>query len=283
VEAVEAPRTNGHSAAQQAAPPAAPLLSADGVSYRREGRDILRGVTFTVSPGELVGLIGPNGAGKSTLIKVIGGLWSGAEGAITLLDKPLARYSSRQIAQVIAQVPQITALDFPFSVRQVVMMGRNPHLGRFQLETDRDRRAADDALRRTQTLDLVDRLIGTLSGGERQRVLIARALTQQPRLLLLDEPTANLDLQHQMGIMDMVRSLIREDELGVVAAVHDLELAARFCDRLVLLHRGTVQAEGTPDEVLTPDHIRAAYGVDALPYRDPITGHLRLAVLDGTL
>jgi iron complex transport system ATP-binding protein len=276
---VNAPRTNGRSGAQQAAP----LLLAKGISYRREGRDILRGVTFSVAPGELVGLIGPNGAGKSTLIKVIGGLWSGAEGAITLLDRPLARYSSRQIARVIAQVPQITALDFPFTVQQVVMMGRNPHLGRFELETDRDRRAAEDALRRTQTLDLVDRLIGTLSGGERQRVLIARALTQQPRLLLLDEPTANLDLQHQIGIMDLIRSLIQEDGLGVVAAVHDLELAARFCDRLVLVHQGTVHAEGIPDEVLTPDHIRAAYSVDARPYRDPITGHLRLAVLDGTL
>jgi len=279
---VEAPRTNGRSGAQQAAPQATPLLRAEGISYRREGRGILCGVTCSVAPGELVGLIGPNGAGKSTLIKVIGGLWSGAEGEITLLDKPLARYSSRQIAQVIAQVPQITALDFPFTVWQVVMMGRNPHLGRFELETDRDRRAADSALRRTQTLDLADRLIGTLSGGERQRVLIARALTQQPRLLLLDEPTANLDLQHQMGIMNMVRGLIREDGLGAVAAVHDLELAAHFCDRLVLLHQGTVYAEGTPDEVLTPDHLRAVYGVDARPYRDPITGHLRLAVLDGT-
>jgi ABC-type cobalamin/Fe3+-siderophores transport system ATPase subunit len=278
---VRDPQTNARSGALPAAIQATPLLRAEGISYRREGRDILRGVTCSVAPGELVGLIGPNGAGKSTLIKVIGGLWSGAEGEITLLDKPLARYSSRQIARVIAQVPQITALDFPFTVRQVVMMGRNPHLGRFELETDRDRRAANDALRRTQTLDLADRLIGTLSGGERQRVLIARALTQQPRLLLLDEPTANLDLQHQMGIMNMVRDLIQEDGLGAVAAVHDLELAAHFCDRLVLLHQGTVYAEGAPDEVLTPDHLRAVYGVDARPYRDPITGYLRLAVLDG--
>jgi len=278
---VRAPQTDGRSGAHPVVPQATPLLRAEGISYRREGRHILRGVTCSVAPGELVGLIGPNGAGKSTLIKVIGGLWSGAEGEIALLGQPLARYSSRQIARVIAQVPQITVLDFPFTVRQVVMMGRNPHLGRFELETDRDRRAADCALRRTQTLDLADRLIGTLSGGERQRVLIARALTQQPRLLLLDEPTANLDLQHQMGIMTMVRSLIQEDGLGAVAAVHDLELAAHFCDRLVLLHQGIIYAEGTPDEVLTPDHLRAVYGVDVRPYPDPITGHLRLAVLDG--
>ena len=258
------------------------LLRAEGVDYRRDGHDILRDVTFSVASGEVVGLIGPNGAGKSTLLKVISGLWSGARGRVTLLDKPLARYSARQAAQVVAQVPQITALDFPFTVRQVVLMGRNPHLSRFQLETEHDRCVADQAMRRTQTFELADRLIGTLSGGERQRVVIARALTQEPRLLLLDEPTANLDIQHQIGILSMVRDLIQEDGLGAVAAVHDLEIAARFCDRLVLLYRGMVHATGLPGEVLTPQRILTAYGVDARPYSDPITGHLRLAVLNGT-
>ena len=258
-----------------------PLLSAEGLSYRRDGQDILRGVTFAVAAGELVGLIGPNGAGKSTLLKVIGGLWPGATGAIRLLERPLSAYSPRDTARVVAQVPQITALDFPFTVRQVVMMGRNPHLGRFELETERDRSIAERAMRRTHTLHLADRLIGTLSGGERQRVLIARALTQEPRLLLLDEPTANLDLQHQVGIMTLIGDLIRGEGLGAVAAVHDLELAARFCDRVVLMARGAALAEGPPADVLTPDHIRAAYGVRAQVYSDPITGHLRLSVLDG--
>jgi iron complex transport system ATP-binding protein len=258
-----------------------PLLRADGLSYRRDGQDILRGVSFAVAPGELVGLIGPNGAGKSTLLKVVSGLWSGAEGEITLLDKPLARYSARQVAQVIAQVPQITALDFPFSVRQIVLMGRNPHLSRFELETKQDRLIAEHAMRRTQTLDLADRLIGTLSGGERQRVLIARALTQEPRLLLLDEPTANLDIQHQIGIFGLIRDLIHADGLGAVAAAHDLELAARFCDRLVLLHQGAVLADGPPADTLQPETLRRAYGVAAQPYADPITGHLRLAILPG--
>ncbi len=256
-----------------------PLLTADRVNCRLDGHDILRCVSLTIAPGELVGLIGPNGAGKTTLLKVIGGLWPGSRGQITLLDRPLARYSARQVAQVIAQVPQITALDFPFTVRQVVLMGRNPHLNRFELETEHDRQIAEQAMRRTATLDLADRMIGTLSGGERQRVLVARALTQEPRLLLLDEPTANLDIQHQIGILDMIRTLIREDRLGAAAAVHDLELAARFCDRLVLLREGTICAEGTPAEVLTPDHLRAAYGVEVRPYPDPITGFLRLAIL----
>lgn len=256
-----------------------PLLTADRVNCRLDGHDILRGVSLTIAPGELVGLIGPNGAGKTTLLKVIGGLWPGSRNQITLLDRPLARYSARQVAQVIAQVPQITALDFPFTVRQVVLMGRNPHLNRFELETEHDRQIAEQAMRRTATLDLADRMIGTLSGGERQRVLVARALTQEPRLLLLDEPTANLDIQHQIGILDMIRTLIREDRLGAAAAVHDLELAARCCDRLALLREGTICAEGTPAEVLTPDHLRAAYGVEVRPYPDPITGFLRLAIL----
>jgi len=257
-----------------------PLLLAQNVSYHRDGRDILRHVTFSVGPGELVGLIGPNGAGKSTLLRVISGLWSGAQGTIALLGQPLKRYSPRDVARIIAQVPQITALDFPFTVQQIVLMGRNPHLNRFQLETEQDRRIVHDAMRRTKTLDLEDRLIGTLSGGERQRVLIARALAQEPRLLLLDEPTANLDIRHQMDILALVRDLIEADRLGVVAAVHDLELAARFCDRLVLMHQGTLLAEGSPNVVLTPDHLRAAYHVDTRLYADPVTGYLRLAVLD---
>ena len=255
-----------------------PLLRAENVRYGREGREILCGVSLSVFPGEVVGLIGPNGAGKSTLLKVIGGLWSGSRGTIDLLDKPLGRCSPREIARFIAHVPQSTALDFPFTVRQIVLMGRNPHLGRFQLETEADRTLAEDAMRRTETLAFADRLIGTLSGGERQRVLIARALTQQPRLLLLDEPTANLDIQHQMTIFALVRQLVAADDLGVIAAVHDLELAARFCDRLVLLNAGTVAAEGSPSSVLTADALRAVYGVDAQPYPDPLTGHLRLSI-----
>jgi iron complex transport system ATP-binding protein len=256
-----------------------PLLIVESVSYSQDGHAILCDVNLSVAPGELVGLIGPNGAGKTTLLKVISGLWSGAKGRITLLDRSLGRYSPRDVAQIVAQVPQITALDFPFSVKQVVLMGRNPHLGRFELETEHDRRITQHAMLRTKTLDLADRLIGTLSGGERQRVLIARALTQEPRLLLLDEPTANLDIQHQMDILELVQGLIREDGLGAVAAVHDLELAARFCDRLVLLHQGAVLAEGAPESVLSPEYLRSAYEVETRSYPDPITGHLRIAVL----
>lgn len=261
---------------------ATPLLRAENVRVELDGHNLLRDVSLSVSAGELVGLIGPNGAGKSTLLKVISGLWTPASGEITLLDRPLPRYSTRKVAQIVAQVPQITALDFPFTVQQVVLMGRNPHLSRFELESARDRQIAEQAMRRTQTLAFADRLIGTLSGGERQRVLIARALTQEPQLLLLDEPTANLDIQHQIGIFELIRRLAAEDGLGVVAAVHDLELAARFCDRLVLLSDGAVWSTGAPEAVLSPEGIQAAYGIAARPYQDPVTGHLRLAILNGS-
>jgi len=254
------------------------LLRAEAVDYRLDGATILRGARLLVRAGELVGLIGPNGAGKSSLLRVVSGLWTATGGTIALLDRPLRDYAPRQVAQVVAQVPQITALDFPFTVRQVVLMGRSPHLSRFALESAQDRAIADDAMRRTGTLHLAERLIGTLSGGERQRVLIARALAQQPKLLLLDEPTANLDLRHELSILALVRSLVRESDLGAVAALHDLELAARACDRLVLLHQGAVLADGPPADVLTPSLLRAAYGVEAQPFADPVTGHLRIAV-----
>lgn len=236
------------------------------------------GYSLTLGRQDLTGLIGPNGAGKSSLLRVVSGLWTATGGTIALLDRPLRDYAPRQVAQVVAQVPQITALDFPFTVRQVVLMGRSPHLSRFALESAQDRAIADDAMRRTGTLHLAERLIGTLSGGERQRVLIARALAQQPKLLLLDEPTANLDLRHELSILALVRSLVRESDLGAVAALHDLELAARACDRLVLLHQGAVLADGPPADVLTPSLLRAAYGVEAQPFADPVTGHLRIAV-----
>jgi len=256
------------------------LMHTDDVCVRLDGHDLLCGVSFDVSAGELVGLIGPNGAGKSTLIKVVSGLLKPISGSIFVLAQPLTHYSTRKIAQIVAQVPQITALDFPFTVRQVVLMGRNPYLSRFELETERDRQIAEQAIRRTQTTQFADRLVGSLSGGERQRVLIARALTQEPQLLLLDEPTANLDIQHQLGIFELIRTLAREDGLGVIAAVHDLELAARFCDRLVLLNDGVVSSIGVPETVLSTENLHAVYGVNAHPYPDPITGQLRLAVVD---
>jgi iron complex transport system ATP-binding protein len=254
------------------------LLRTHNLHYTIDQTPILTGINFELNPGELVGLIGANGAGKTSLLKVMSGLWPGANGDIELIGRPLRSYDSREIARLIAHVPQSINVEFAFTAREVVLMGRSPHLGRFELESARDRAIADQALTTTHTTHLSDRLIYTLSGGEQQRVTIARALAQEPHILLLDEPTSNLDIKHQIGVLSMVRSLAHEKQLGVVAAIHDLGLAARFCDRLVMMTCGRVVADGTPEDVLTPDRIAEVFEVDAHIYRDPYSGHLALSL-----
>jgi iron complex transport system ATP-binding protein len=256
------------------------LLEARNLHYTIGDRPILVGVDFALREGELVGLIGPNGAGKSTLLKVISGLWPGAKGEISLMGRALGRYGAREIAQLVAHVPQSTQLDFPFTAREVVLMGRSPHLSRFQMESARDRAIAERALHATHAQHLGDRLVTTLSGGERQRVVIARALAQEPRVLLLDEPTSNLDVRHQLDVLALAREQAHAHGLGVVAAVHDLSQAARFCDRLVLMVGGSVIADGEPEAVLAPERLRHAFGIDAQLYRDPYTGALALSVAE---
>ncbi len=257
------------------------LLRAANISFKLGDRYVLREVSLALRQGEVVGVIGPNGAGKSTLLKVISGVWKGAQGRITLCGQPLTSYTPRHIARLVGQVGQSVTIDAPFTVRDVVLMGRNPHLGRFEIEKPRDRHIADGAMRATQTLALAERAINTLSGGERQRVLLARALAQEPSILLLDEPTSNLDIRHQIDILATVQRLARQRGLGVLIAIHDLSLAARFCDRLILLHDGRIVAEGRPEEVLVPQHVASAFGVQAQTYRDPYTHDLKLSIISG--
>jgi iron complex transport system ATP-binding protein len=194
-----------------------PLIEAREVSFALDGATLLEAVSLSIRPGEMVGLIGPNGAGKSTLLRVLGGLWRGARGEIRLAGRPLAACSPREVARLVAHVPQSTALDFAFTVREVVLMGRSPHLGRWQIEGAADRQIAEDAMRMMAVDDLAERFVNTLSGGERQRVFIARALAQQPHVLLLDEPTANLDVRHQLEVLHLVAQRAEEEGLAVLA------------------------------------------------------------------
>jgi iron complex transport system ATP-binding protein len=254
------------------------LLYARDVHYAIGETPILTGANFDLGAGELVGLIGPNGAGKSTLLKVMSGLWPGAQGQIELDGRALRTYTTREIARRVAHVPQITNLDFPFTAREVVLMGRSPYLGRFQMESAHDRAIADHAMQTTGTLHLAERLANTLSGGEQQRIVIARALAQEPRILLLDEPTNNLDIKHQIGVLEMARTFAHERRLGVLAAIHDLGLAARYCDRLALMVCGKIIADGTPEAVLTRTRLAEAFEIGAQVYRDPYTGQLALSV-----
>lgn len=261
------------------AQPAAPLIEAQQVSVALDGVPILTDIAFALRAGELVGLIGPNGAGKTTLLRALGGLVRRSAGTIRLCGRPLETLSPREVARLVAYVPQGTVTDFAFTVREVVLMGRSPHLGRFQLEGAKDQQIAEEAMRRLCVDHLAERLITTLSGGERQQVFIARALAQQPRVLLLDEPTANLDVKHQLDVLEMAVRLASEEGLGIVAAIHDLNLAAHFCQRLVLLHRGRVLADDAPAAVLTPANLRRAFEVEAQVYRDPYTDVLRLSLV----
>ncbi len=253
-------------------------IDAKSVGYEIEGKRLLNGVSLSAGQGELVGLIGPNGAGKSTLLRAISGTLGHTDGVVRLEGAVIETLSSREVATRLALVPQIAPYTHGFTAVELVLMGRYPHLGRFQIEGSQDQHIARDAMRMTETERFAERTLDTLSGGERQRVFVSRALAQQPRILLLDEPTSNLDVLHQLKVLDLVRELV-DDGLTAIAAIHDLNLAARYCDRLVLLRHGRVLAEGTPPEVLSPDTIESAFGVKSAVYRDPITGALAISLI----
>ena len=253
------------------------VLEVDGLSTRLDGKLIIESVSISVDRGELVGVVGANGSGKTTLVRTLAGLLEGDSGDVAI-DGVVFRSgvanegASRQdMARLVAYMPQM-AESHPFTAFESVLMGRYPHLGRFELEGSVDRQLAWEAMKRTATTEFVDRKLDTLSGGERQRVMLARVLVQQADLLLIDEPTASLDLRHQILMMDLVREEVSHKDAGAIVILHDLSLAARYCHRLVVLHEGRVLADGTPWEVLTSANLRKAFGVEGLVGPDPVTG-----------
>jgi len=223
----------------------------------------LRDVSVSVAPGSLTGLLGPNGCGKTTLLKLLAGVLKPELGSVRLKERELRVLSARAIAQQIAVVPQETHPAFEFTVLEMVLMGRHPHLGAFQLEGPDDLAIAREALVATGTAHLASRSYTTLSGGEKQRVVIASALAQKPTVLLLDEPTASLDLGYQLEIASLLKELNRERRVTMVLATHDLNLAASLCDTLVLLREGHVLMQGPTNEVLTSATVQQLYGVIA--------------------
>ncbi len=253
-------------------------VSARELSYEIEAQRLLDGVSFVVDKGEMVGLIGPNGAGKSTLLRAVSGILRCQDGAVTLEGRDLESMTARDVAKGLALVPQIAPYTHGFTAIELVLMGRYPHLGRFQVEGKSDERIAGEAMSLTETARFADRTLDTLSGGERQRVFVARALAQQPRILLLDEPTSNLDVLHQLMVLDLVRNLVDEG-LTAIAAFHDLSMAARYCDRLAVMSGGKVIAAGSPEEVLNPELIEAVFKVKAAVYQDPATGSIAVSLI----
>jgi len=252
------------------------VLSADQVSFRYapSGPLVVDGVSVSLAKGALVGILGPNGSGKTTLLRLLSGTRRPSAGRVMLGEQPLDRLSRRDVARRIAVVPQETELAFEYSAIEIVLMGRHPHLGVFTVEGPEDIRIARDALAATGTADLADRPFHELSGGEKQRVVIAAALAQSAALLLLDEPTASLDLGYQLEVSSLLLRLNRDHGVTMAISTHDLNLAASICRELILMRDGKVVATGPTNEVLTPENVQRLYDVEADVHVHRDTGHM---------
>jgi iron complex transport system ATP-binding protein len=248
-----------------------PLLAFEGVGVALGGRAVLEDVSLALAPGEVVALVGPNGSGKTTLLRVASGVVAPASGRVRLSGRELPQLSRRELARALAVVPQDASIPFPFSVAEVVLMGRSPHLAPLAFESRADVERAREAMARVGIEQLADRSVLELSGGERQLVLVARAFAQDPRVLLLDEPTAHLDLRHRLEVLARVREFAAAGR-GALVVSHDLGLAARTSERLALLRAGRIFAAGRPEEVLTPPALREVFGVEAEVLRTPQAG-----------
>jgi iron complex transport system ATP-binding protein len=247
-------------------------LEMQNASLGYNHQPVLQDITLKALPGELVGLIGPNGSGKSTIIKALSRVIQPLSGRILLGGRDMATIPRRELARLVGVVPQMPLLPSTFTAFEIVLMGRNPHLGLLQSEGQRDWAIAWQAMTRTATQALAGRRVNELSGGEIQCLLIARVLVQETRVILLDEPTANLDIGRQVEILDLIKGLCVENSLTVLAALHDLNLAAQYCDRLLLINEGRIHAEGKPVEVITDGNIKEVYGAGNCVYAHPVNG-----------
>jgi len=256
------------------------VIAVDGVTVSRGGVAVLEDVSLSVDAGEFVALVGPNGAGKTTLLQTINGVLAPDSGRVTVDGRDVRDCSARTVARLVATVPQHASVGFDFAVEDIVAMGRTPYQSRLgRTDYAADRRHVERALERTRTAEFADRSIDAVSGGERQRVLLARALTQDTPALLLDEPTASLDITHQVDTLSLVADLAAAGKTAL-AAIHDLGLAARFCDRLVLVADGGVVDRGPPAEVLTAEALGDAFDADAAVATDTVTGTPSVTALD---
>ena len=252
------------------------MLEIQNVALQYNGKAILDDVSLQVAKGEFFVIIGPNGAGKTCLLKIIAGLEKTQQGSVICKGKELGGYSRKELSRVIAMVPQHVDTNFPFTVAETVIMGRTPHLGLLGLESSNDYLIAETAMQFTDIAHLADRRLDQVSGGELQRVIIARAICQQPQIVLLDEPTAALDPAHQLKIMDLMEKFRQEQGTTIIMVSHDLNLASLYGDRLLLLKEGRVMKTGIPAEVLSEELLRQSYGCKMLVDKNPLGKGIRV-------
>ena len=251
-------------------------LTIDGVNCSYGSVDVLKDIGFAVESGQFLGILGPNGSGKTTLLKSISRVLKPKKGTILIDEKNIYDMKTVDVAKQLAVVPQSTPVTFDFTALEVVLMGRNPHMPRFKMESKKDLEIAKHSMEITRTWKFADRPVTELSGGETQRVIIARALAQEPNILLLDEPTTHLDIGNQLEIMDLIKHLCETRKLLIVAVFHDFNLAARYCDSIILLKDGKIVAVGKSDETLTSENVKKVFGVDTIVKKHPVTGSLHV-------
>ena len=245
------------------------ILIAENLVSGYPGMDVVKDVSFTVKRGEFFGIIGPNGAGKSTLLKTLSRVIHPRTGRVAIDGKEISKMPLGEFSKYVAFVSQDTNVSFPFSVLDVALMGRFPYLKLFHSETEKDLEVVTKALEHADCSGLIERPIDQLSSGERQRVFIAKALAQEPRLILLDEPTSHLDISHQVQILDILKDLSEDQGISIIAVFHDLNLASEYCDRMLLMEKGTIAAIGTPNEVLDYKIIEKTYGTVVVVKENP--------------
>jgi iron complex transport system ATP-binding protein len=251
-------------------------LTIDSIDCYYGSAKILEDIQFAIKSGEFLGILGPNGSGKTTLLKSISRILKPRKGTILIGDSNIYNMKTVEVAKQLAVVPQSTPVTFDFTALEVVLMGRNPHMTRFAMESKEDMAIAKNSMKLTNTWDFADRPVTELSGGERQRVIIARALTQEPKILLLDEPTTHLDISNQLEIMDLLKCLCKTKKLLIVAVFHDFNLAARYCDSIILLKDGKIVAVGKSDDTLTSENVKKVFSVDTIVKKHPVTGYLHV-------
>ena len=255
-------------------------LEIQNLSLNYGSRSVIKDMNFELLPGELLGLVGPNGCGKTSIIKALSRVFAPTAGKILLNGRELRSIHRNEVARVIGVVPQNPYLPETFTVSEVVILGRNPHLGLFSGENAHDIDIVAQAMDKTGITHLAKRRVGELSGGERQRVTIARVLAQEPQVILLDEPTANLDIAQQLEILGLINGMCREKNIAVLIAIHDLNVAAQYCTRIIMLKNGKVFVEGVPAEVITAENVREVFEAETTIYPHP-ENNLPIVLLSG--